>query len=63
MLDCGKEKTVTNGRVEFSAAVTTYGHFVDVTCDAGYRLTGGTKLQCLEDGTWNGAVTCEPDEG
>ena len=61
--DCGKNASVTNGHVNFTNAVTTYGHFVPVTCDAGYRLTGGSKIECLADGTWSDTVTCEVTGG
>ena len=47
-----------NGNVDFSSADTTYGSTVVVTCNTGYSLIGGTKVECLEDGIWSDTVTC-----
>ena len=49
--------------MDLSTAVTTYGGTVAVTCNTGYTLTGGTKIECLADGTWSDTVTCEEGGG
>ena len=58
-LDCGNTAVVENGRVNLTDAPTTYGQTLDVDCDIGYQLTGGTKIQCLNDGSWSTYTTCE----
>ena len=57
--DCGRDLTVTNGQVNFTNILTTAGNYVPLTCDIGYKPTGGTSIECLEDGTWSTVVTCE----
>ena len=59
ILDCGSNKVISDGNIDFSAAETTYGSTVNVTCDAGYSLIGGTMIECLADGTWSNTVTCQ----
>ena len=50
---------ISDGSIDFSSVVTTYGSTVNVTCDTGYSLTGGTMIECLADGTWSNTVTCQ----
>ena len=57
--DCGSSETIDNGQANFTDALTTYGQLVPVICNLGYRLTGGTNIECLADGTWSKSVTCE----
>ena len=57
--DCGSSVTIDNGQANFTDALTTYGQSVSVICNLGYRRTGGTKIECLADGTWSKSVTCE----
>lgn len=58
-LDCGNTTTIDNGQVYFSGVQTTYGQTVPVTCNTGYKLTGGTSIECLHDGSWSTSTTCE----
>ena len=57
--DCGRSAAVENGYVNFTNAVTTFGQSVAVVCDSGYKLMGGSRLECLADGQWSMLVTCE----
>lgn len=51
--------SIAHGSIDFSGGITTYGTAVAVTCDTGFTLSGGTKLECQHDGTWSDTVTCE----
>ena len=58
-IDCGFAASVDHGSIDFTNANTTYGQSVPVTCDTGYKLTGGSSVECLIDGTWSKLTTCE----
>ena len=51
--------SIDHGIVDFTNTETTYGQSVAVSCETGYKLTGGTSIQCLSDGTWSTHTTCE----
>ena len=57
--DCGTNKTIANGIIDFSTADTTYGSTVEVTCNTGFALAGGTVIECLANGIWDNTVTCQ----
>ena len=58
-LDCGKSLTIDNGQANFTNVLTTPGNSVPVICDLGYKLTGGTEIECQENGLWSQTVSCE----
>ena len=59
ILDCGRSLIIANGQIDFNNVLTTAGNTVPVTCDVGYKLRGGSSIDCQEDGTWTQNVTCE----
>lgn len=58
-VDCGRHKVIPNGYINFANTSTTYGQSVSVICNRGYILMGGTSIECLSDGSWSEAVSCE----
>lgn len=57
--DCGTNVSIKNGYVNTTDRQTTYGESLDVTCDTGYELKGGTRVLCRANGNWSAETTCE----
>lgn len=58
-IDCGGSVTIANGLVDLSNIASTPGNVATVICDDGYKLIGGTGIECQENGTWSESITCE----
>lgn len=54
--DCG-DPTPTSGTS--NSTDTEYGAVVEITCDAGYDLTGSSVISCQADATWSDLPTCD----
>ena len=51
--------TISNGYVNFTNELTTFGESIPVNCLTGYALSGGNSIECLANGEWRTTVTCE----
>ena len=58
MTTCAKP-TITNGNVSPSDATVDYDATYDVTCDAGFTISGSITMTCGADGTFDQTPTCE----
>ena len=48
----------TDGTVDTSAG-TTAGNTATYSCNTGHNLVGNSEVQCLNDGSWEAAPTCQ----
>ena len=59
LADCGNVYQLADGHVNFTGAVTTYGHKIAVTCKEGYGIVGDSHISCLANGTWSTNTLCQ----
>lgn len=61
-LNCWKNYTLENGRVNWIEGDSTVNSTFEVVCNFGYRMFGPPKIQCLEDGSWSKDTHCHPED-
>ena len=57
--DCGATVTITNGFVNFTKVLTTFGQTLPIVCEKGYKHSGGSTIRCEADGEWKTTASCE----